>query len=347
MTPPASPCEVEPAPFSRCGNAGHRGPVPTVREVATRSLYGVRFRSELDLPELPAAPGDGGVDVTVGFGPVDPGAPDIDCDGCAFSASGDVATLSYAGVGRFLVRGGRQVVIDPEPAAADSELRFFVLGPVTAMLLHQRGLLPLHASSVSIGGAAALFVGFSGRGKSTLTAYLCGRGHRLIADDISPIDSTVQGAPVVIPGFAQVRLLPESFGVLADAAAPAGATVHPRTDKYAWEAAEPPVDRPVPVRRIYLITDGDDLRIEPLARNEAFGQLVASTYPVVARRLGAAGAAATAAHFRQCAAVAAGATVARLIRPRSLARLPDLADLIERDMATANAAAPAAAGEGV
>jgi hypothetical protein len=198
------------------------------------------------------------------------------------------------------------------------------------MLLHQRGLLPLHANAVCVDGVAVLFMGFSGRGKSTTAAALCARGHPLIADDIAPVQLTPDG-PVILPGWSHMRLLPQSLAILG-APEPTGPTIHPRTDKHAWHA-EHFADGPVPLGRIYLITDGDRIEIEPLPRNEAFGQLVAGTYPVPARLMEAEGG--TAAHFRRCVAVAARATVARLKRPRDLDLLPDLCRAIEEDVEAA------------
>jgi hypothetical protein len=301
------------------------------------SAYGLTIRSPISFPELtPAEPG-GPPDVTLTVGRVEPvGPPAIVEPGLTFWARPGEATLSYEGVGTYHVVGGRQVTVDPSPGADEREIRFFALGPAMAMLLHQRDLLPLHANAVCVDGVAVLFMGFSGRGKSTTAAALCARGHPLIADDIAPVRMTPDG-PVVLPGWSHMRLLPQSLAIVG-ADRPAGPTIHPRTDKYAWHAARF-ADGPVPLGRIYLITDDDRIAIEPLPRNEAFGQLVAGTYPVPARLMEADGG--TASHFRRCVAVAARTTVARLKRPRALDLLPALCRAIEEDVG-ATAAARAA-----
>ena len=224
------------------------------------------------------------------------------------------------------------MTIDALPGVEDREVRFFALGPAMAMLLHQRSLLPLHANAVNVNGVGVLFMGFSGRGKSTTAAALCARGHQLIADDISPIQWTDAG-PVVMPGWPHMRLLPQSMMALG--AETSGPTIHARTDKYAWQAGQF-VGAPVPLVRIYLIADGERIEVEPLRPSEAFGQLVAGTYPVAARLMQFDGG--TAGHFKRCVAVASRATVAWLRRPRALELLPDLCRAIETDVARGLAA---------
>jgi hypothetical protein len=300
------------------------------------SAYGLIIRSPIVFPELTAVEGGIPPDVTLTVGRVEPvGPPTLVEPGLAFWARPGEAILSYDGVGSYRIAGGREVTVDPSPGADEREVRFFVLGPAMAMLLHQRGLLPLHANAVRVDGVAVLFMGFSGRGKSTTAAALCARGHPLIADDIAPVQMTPDGGPVVLPGWSHMRLLPQSLAILG-AARPTGPTIHPRTDKFAWHAAHF-ADGPVPLGRIYLITDADRIEIEPLPPNEAFGQLVAGTYPVPARLMEADGG--TAAHFRRCVAVAAHTTVARLKRPRALDLLPDLCRAIEADVGAARRAA--------
>jgi hypothetical protein len=294
--------------------------------MTTRTIYGLSIRSAINLPDLP--PCSSPPDVQVALGYVKPVCPVLTDDGCAFWAKPGEAKLFYDGVGGVHVINGSQVYVDPADGVDEREIRFFILGPVMAMLLHQRGLLAIHANAVEIDGVAALFTGFSGRGKSTLAAFLCSRGHRLVADDISPIDVSSDAQPLVLPGIPQIRLLPESIRTLGQSTS--GPTVHPRTDKYAWRVSSGASAAPVPLDRIYILTDGDDIRIERLRPHAGFGQLVASTYPVPARLMEADGTAKQ--HFRQCVTLASRVRVCRLHRPRSLALLPELARAVEEDV---------------
>src|SRR2546421_132869 len=85
-----------------------------------------------------------------------------------YGASDDGACRYLGGVGAFLVRGGREIVVDPAPGVEARVLRLSILGPAFGLLLHQRGRFVLHASAVASGGGVLAFAGGSGWGKSTL-----------------------------------------------------------------------------------------------------------------------------------------------------------------------------------
>lgn len=80
-------------------------------------------------------------------------------------------------------------------------------------ILDQQGELVLHAGAVVIEGFAALLVGASGRGKSTLTASFYAAGHTVLSDDgiIVTCSDTVASVEAVYPG---VRLLPRTLSDL-------------------------------------------------------------------------------------------------------------------------------------
>jgi hypothetical protein len=68
----------------------------------------------------------------------------------------------------------------------------------------------MHASAVMIDGNAALFLGASGRGKSTWAATLQRQGHHVLSDDcvlLSPKASSV----VAMPTYPSLRLRPDVF----------------------------------------------------------------------------------------------------------------------------------------
>ena len=69
------------------------------------------------------------------------------------------------GVGRFLIEGGREIVVEPISGIDESMLRPSILGPAMSVVLRQRGLLVLHASSVAINHTAVAFLGSAGWGK--------------------------------------------------------------------------------------------------------------------------------------------------------------------------------------
>src|SRR5207249_809831 len=81
--------------------------------------------------------------------------------------------LRWRGLFEFLVAAdGRRIVARPLPGLARMPRAFetYLLGQVLSFALIARGLEPLHATAVVVGGGAVGFLGDCGRGKSTLGA---------------------------------------------------------------------------------------------------------------------------------------------------------------------------------
>jgi len=77
---------------------------------------------------------------------------------------------------------------------------------VVALLLVWRGLLPFHASTVSVDGRTVLIAGPAGSGKSTLAAALAGLGAHWLADDLSAVSRDAAGRFYAHPGRTVARL---------------------------------------------------------------------------------------------------------------------------------------------
>ena len=79
--------------------------------------YGLEIDSELLLPELLPG-GEGQPDVHIRFGPVPTALPDFRSGGSYYQAAPDTLLLVAGQVARYLVLGGREIVIDPLPGLA-------------------------------------------------------------------------------------------------------------------------------------------------------------------------------------------------------------------------------------
>jgi hypothetical protein len=178
---------------------------PTVRQGQPSfayEIFGLRLASEVELPELvaiaPAAPPEISVSVR--------SLPPIDgerVDGFAATSAGVILNVPRAG--RYLVRDGCEVIVDPDPAGTAANLRLYLLGSAMGALLHQRGLLPLHANSIAVGGSAIAFLGRSGAGKSTIAAWYHDQGFRVLADDVCVVTMD-QATAWAQPGIPRLRL---------------------------------------------------------------------------------------------------------------------------------------------
>lgn len=174
----------------------------------TYALCGLRVASELALPELlPWGGEDRPADIEISIGDVPDRLQDPLHEGPFLRTARDGTCLYIIPeTAAYLVEDGRRVILKPVPGASASTIRLFLLGSVFGFLCHQRGLLPLHAGCVEIGGQAVAFAGHSGAGKSTLAAAFLRRGYPVLADDITVLDMAVPGGPVVLPSFPRIKL---------------------------------------------------------------------------------------------------------------------------------------------
>lgn len=174
-------------------------------------LFGWRVQSALPLPELLPWRGDARApDLIVEMGAVPPPGQDLPSFSPAIQIGSTGVRVAIPAVATYWVEAGRRVVIEPILPEDAPDIRVFLLGTVLAILCFQRGLLPLHASAVDIGGRVLLLSGISGAGKSTLAAAFSARGYRLLSDDLCALE-VHEGQPLrILPAFPRVKLWRDS-----------------------------------------------------------------------------------------------------------------------------------------
>lgn len=170
-------------------------------------LFGLAVASDVALPELVADAGLEAADVRVRLAPIDAPADTP----AGLHVDGDDALLVIPAIGRFLTRGGREMIVEPAASVSDRNLRLYLLGSAFAAILHQRGLLPLHANAVVVEGRAIGFMGHPGAGKSTLAAWFHDRGFDVLADDVCVVTAGRDGGLLAHPGIPRLRLWREAL----------------------------------------------------------------------------------------------------------------------------------------
>ena len=288
--------------------------------------YGLPIRAAIPLPELVAREAEGREleeDVSICFGRVEYPPSAIPQKGRSdLGPASQEDYLFWQEVGWFLVRGGRDIIVDPCSGLDERTLRLFILGPVLAVLLRQRGHLLLHASAVAVADEAVLFMGSAGWGKSTTAAALHARGHGLVTDDVAVL-RVGHGSSELLPGFPQLKLWPKTLVSLGEDPKQLP-RCNPRLEKRARPATRKFSSTPLPLKRIYILDEGDAPNISPLHPQEALSELVRHTY-------GAMGVG-NASHFFDCASIVREAAIYRLRRQKSLSRLSELARFVEDDL---------------
>jgi hypothetical protein len=247
--------------------------------------YGLLFAASLPIPEMMTASvadpiRDRAPDVVIAEGAFPDALPNSLASSRVHEVNAEALLLRVEGIGRYLVRGGREILIDPDPAATAHDVRVYLLGTCLGALLHQRGYLVLHASGVATEGGAVLFAGASGAGKSTLLAELLRRGHKMIVDDVCAVRCDAEGQAMVVPSYPRTRLW-------ADAAArfAIDTTNLPRTrpswDKFERQVPDQFSDREANLTHVFHLAepcDGDEFSLQRLGPIDAFKTLVDNTY---------------------------------------------------------------------
>jgi hypothetical protein len=118
--------------------------------------------------------------------------------------------LRWPRIGVMCVRNGSELELRTDPACDVNLLGHLVTGLGLGLILHQRGVLTLHASAVLINGVAMAFAGPKMVGKSTLAAAMVERGHTIISDDVVAIDLPGWSTPQVRWGAPYVKLWPDA-----------------------------------------------------------------------------------------------------------------------------------------
>ena len=170
--------------------------------------FGIIFDSDFEIPELPVAKA-GPVDVRIEIARIPAGTPAVIERGVVYRAGQGWFLLEMEGVARYLVSCGEVITVEPDGGAHYDDIRVFLLGSCLGALLHQRGVLAMHASAVNIDGGAVLFAGPSGAGKSTLAAALHQRGYNVLSDDVTAVTLEATG-PWAHPGVNRMKLWRDS-----------------------------------------------------------------------------------------------------------------------------------------
>lgn len=233
--------------------------------------------------------------------------------------------LKIADVARYLIADGREITICACDGASWDDIRLYLLGSAMGAILHQRGMLPFHGSTVCAGNRAITFSGPSGIGKSTLAAALVARGYRMLADDVSAISFTDAGVPMVNPGMPQLKLREDAGRQLGrDAAFARPLGNHAGKHGYSEHAAF--VSEPLPSATVYILGRHAENRFEDIALKgmDKFHALRVNTYrPSFVKAMGT-----DRVHFDLLRKLVEHIDVHLLLRPAEGFRIDELADYV-------------------
>jgi hypothetical protein len=237
------------------------------------------------------------------------------------------------GVGEFLISSdGRQITGRRHSGAHAESFQVYLLGQALSYALVKRGFEPLHATAIVVNGSAAVLLGDSGFGKSSLAACFLEAGHRLLTDDLLVLRPCGDGF-MAYPGPPRIKLFPrqarrflpgEATGIAMNAGAKK--LILPLDSTRSASS-------PVPLRAIYaLLPPGSKIhsqgiRIVALPPRQSFLALVKNTFNyriVNAGRLER--------QFEAASRLAAMVSVRKVAYPRVLSRISALRDALLPDL---------------
>ncbi len=230
--------------------------------------------------------------------------------------------LRLPGLGDFIVDdSGYGVDAWPVPGLNSNACHQLYLNNILPMALSRQGKLVLHASAIDAGGWGIVFVGLSGRGKSTLASSFAADGHPLIVDDGLTVEPR-NGGYLAMPGEHAVRLWSDSAQHFEARDAMPAATLGYIEKRWIPAGSKLQFSRePVPIRAVFLLGNNQQptVTIQPLRPADAAMALIQYSFLLDVgdpRR--------HAAQMLHAAALTASSRIARLDYPRDYAQLPQV-----------------------
>jgi hypothetical protein len=240
--------------------------------------YGLTILSEIPCPELEeSAPGQE-PDVRIQRGAVPEYLEKPNYSGFKCQADDCSLLIRTDFVAKLLISGGTQIFVQERDGAQEQEIRTLLLGWRLGAVLHQRGILPLHASAVAADQGCMAFCAPSGIGKSTLAYAFMKKGYRLLDDNIAAIKTDL-GRAMVLPGYSEIKLHGDALLNSNDGSHPLRPVLR-NCDKFALTARDRFEKVPRQLRRVYVLSQdiAPAPRLTRLKGGAAFQALSENTF---------------------------------------------------------------------
>jgi hypothetical protein len=297
--------------------------------------HGLNIKSEINFPELPKISEEdtpkshqnNNPDITIKYGPVDYASKKVLDQGAFRIASHYILTKDSV----FLIWNDidiceikpNKIIVNPYTGIEENFLRSLILGPAIGILLHQLGRLVLHASTIKINDSGVAFMGHNGAGKSTTTISLMKNGYPLVADDISSIEFK-DNIPLVYPGIPRIKLWPESLELWCEDVE--SFLIHSESRKRSCHV-DNFHNEIVPLKHIYVIENSEKTYLGPISPQEELIELIKNSYAANIFQNSY-----QKASLGEYAKMVKNVSIKQLNIERSLDKISEMVDLVERDV---------------
>ena len=189
------------------------------------------------------------------------------------------AIIHIPNIAKYHIRSGQSINIEMASKSSLEDVIIFLLGSAMSAIFHQRGMLPLHASSAYYKNKAILIAGKSGSGKSTLITELLKRGLMFMSDDITAIHM-INKIPMAAPSYPRMKLWDNSFDLL-NLEVKGRNRIRKKMDKYYFnlEGKLDQTNRVVShIFNLSLVKGIDNFSLEELDKLNAISAVSSNTY---------------------------------------------------------------------
>ena len=232
----------------------------------------------------------------------------------------------------YYVANGNEICIQQQPGADEKSIRLFLLSNAMAAILHQRGMIPLHASAVYHDGGIILFCGRSGAGKSTTATALQKKGYTVFSDDVCVLQNNADNELVALPSYPMIKLWEDSFAKIGLDAATEEDKIRPEMNKYARFYHDEFNITAQKVKRVFILESGnlnETIEIKKLGPIAAFKTLQQNTY----RHVQMNGMKKRDVHFSMISKLAGEVSVYKISRPPIGNTVEELITIVESNLA--------------
>ena len=233
--------------------------------------------------------------------------------------------LEIPNITRFLIKQGRQIIVEPFPGVDEDSLRLFLYTVCIPLVLIYHNFFLLHGGAIHWGKQGVAFLANYGQGKSTLLASFVKRADCFLSDDICVLNQD----GVIFPGLPFLQLQEDALKKL-EIDSTSVKMIRPTVQK--WFVPVEPVfySQPVLLKTVYIINPSNrsDVQLTPLVGLKKVQYLKKYTYqPLFVKGLGK-----DLFYFHQCAALAARTTAIYVERTKQGLPWHEFAYLIEQDL---------------
>lgn len=294
--------------------------------------FGLNIKSTIEFPELMPAEFDlADLNIYNGTVPLQLSGEGV-VNMLKVSMNGTEYLHTVTGVADYYVSNGNEICVEAQPGTDEKSIRLFLLSNAMAAVLHQRNMIPLHASAIYHEDGIVLFCGHSGAGKSTTVTALQKRGYTVFSDDVCVLKNNEGGGLDALPSYPMIKLWADSFDKIGLATAEEKNKIRPEMAKYARFYHDEFDISAKKIKQVFIL-DGnhktEELEIKKLGPLESFKALQQNTYRYSQMN----GMQKRNVHFAMISKLTAGIAVYKISRPAHINTIDALVSLIESNLA--------------